>query len=87
MPQKSGPAALQPPTSILEINFPWTLTAGGGPWGVSVVIRYLDEDPRGDALVQALDECVVGPPTRTTFGRIHDIPTGRFRIIVGPKLP
>jgi len=93
MAQSSGPKSLgPPPPNILPwANLPWPQAAGGGPWGLSVVTNDppdLDANSLGRALVNALMESVNGPPVQTTLGPAHgDLPKGRIRIIVGPKLP
>jgi hypothetical protein len=93
MVQLSGPTPVGPPdpNNLMATRGTWVQGAGGGPWGLSVVIAKqpdFDKDPIGSALVRALGECVAGPPTMTTFGRAYgDLPADRYRIIVGPKLP
>jgi hypothetical protein len=93
MAQPSGPAPVGAPNpnNLMAAHGTWVQAAGGGPWGVSVVTSEqpdFDKDTKGSALVSALGKGVVGPPSMTTFGRAYgDLPTGRYRIIVGPKLP
>jgi hypothetical protein len=89
MAQPGGPAPVGAPNSnnLLTAHGTWVQAAGGGPWGLSVVTSEqpdLDKDLKGSALVKALGESVVGPPSMTTFGRAFgDLPAGRYRIIVG----
>jgi len=92
--QTTGAAPLKaPPPNILPYaNLPWTQAAGGGPWGLSVVTTEppdLDKNSLGSALVQALLECVKGPPSQVTLGyqTSEPLPSGGVRIIIGPKLP
>jgi hypothetical protein len=91
--QRSGPTPVSAPdpNNLMSGRGTWVQAAGGGAWGLSVVTSAqpdLDKDPQGNALMTAIMQCVAGPPSMTTFGRAYgDLPAGRYRIIVGPKLP
>jgi len=91
--QRSGPTPVSAPdpNNLMSGRGTWVQAAGGGPWGLSVVTSEqpdFEKDPIGSALVTAIGQCVAGPPSMTTFGRAYgDLPAGRYRIIVGPKLP
>jgi hypothetical protein len=98
--QHSGPAPIGPPSpeNIMGSHGTWVQAAGGGAWGMSVVTN--DEPDLGDftlsleqlapgaALTRALMESVIGPASQTNYGRAYgDLPSGRLRIVVGPKIP
>jgi hypothetical protein len=93
--QTAGPAPLKaPPPNILPYaNMSWTQAAGGGAWGLSIVVHDKpdpgDESSLGSMLVRALVACVKGPPSSATLGYQTSSPVapGGVRIIVGPKLP
>jgi hypothetical protein len=92
--QTGGEAPLKAPRpDILPwANQPWTVAAGGGSWGLSVVTNnrsYMEKDGPGDVLVRALLATVCGPRSQVTSGPAHggDLAANTVRIIVGPKLP
>jgi hypothetical protein len=92
--QKAGAAPLKapPPNSTYWANKPWTVAAGGGPWGLSIVTNEpvdFDKPSLKQALARALGESVKGPPSMVTLGSQTPEPLspGSVRIIVGPKVP
>jgi hypothetical protein len=92
--QTTGAAPLkEPPPDILPYaNEPWTVAAGGAPWGLSVVTHDpadMEKNVLGAALIRALAESVKGPPSQVALGYQTSVPVhpGGVRIIVGPKLP
>jgi|GEM_PF-5693081 len=91
--QGAAPLKAPPPNVLPYANMPWTEAAGGGPWGLSVVVASQEEvnneNSQGHKLFMALLESVKGPPAQAMLGFQTSTPVspGAVRIIVGPKTP
>jgi hypothetical protein len=81
-----GPPDLQDVYQLL----PLTEQSGGSAWGVSVVTKGpISEDPKAPEQILCLTllASVASPVKTVGCGKEETMPTGKIRIIVGPKLP